>query len=108
MDYKTQGIDSELIENKCSSDDDEESELVRSIKRMRNIGTGRNSRRMEENSNKIVSEANIKRKTGDTQCQSYSQNKTKKKTGEEVHVFFYKKIFYKKMSLKNRKILRKF
>ena len=87
MDYKTQGIDSELIENKCSSDDDEESELVRSIKRMRNIGTGRNSRRMEENSNKIVSEANIKRTTGDTQCQSDSQNKTKKKQ-EKKYTFF--------------------
>lgn len=77
-----------MIEKKCSSDDDEESELVRSIKRMRDIGTGQNSRRMEENSNKIVSEANIKRTTGDTQCQSNSQNKTKKKKQEKKYTFF--------------------
>ena len=97
-----------MIEKKCSSDDDEESELVRSIKRMRDIGTGQNSRRMEENSNKIVSEANIKRTTGDTQCQSNSQNKTKKKNRRRSTRFFYKKKFYKKMSLKNQKILRKY
>ena len=97
-----------MIEKKCSSDDDEESELVRSIKRMRDIGTGQNSRRMEGNSNKIVSEANIKRTTGDTQCQSNSQNKTKKKNRRRSTRFFYKKKFYKKMSLKNQKILRKY
>ena len=92
-----------MIEKKCCSDDDEESELVRSIKRMRDIGTGQNSRRMEENSNKIVSEANIKRTTGDTQCQSNSQKKKKKKTGEEVHVFFIRKSFIRKWASKTKK-----
>ena len=93
-----------MIEKKCSSDDDEESELVRSIKRMRDIGTGQNSRRMEENSNKIVSEANIKRTTGDTQCQSNSQNKTKKKKKEKKYTFFFlRKSFLRKWASKTKK-----
>ena len=68
MDNKQQWRDSESIEQGCSSDEDEKSELVKSMRRLKVIGTGR--RTIAEEWEKVITKLSEARKQKDNRRQS--------------------------------------